>query len=144
VSLFSRAAILASVSLALGIGIGVLVTSTVVDDDEPDRPMAREELVDAFDDEGIVLEQQYGAVTGLVDASYTIAGEELGDETPLVVELLRTIPAAQVREEFLIEHAPETEMVLTVLRSRNAVAVHNGVDADLFARVQGVMDELEN
>lgn len=130
-------------ALLVGGVVGALLSAALTNEGKHEEPITRERLVDAFRDEGIMLKRQFGASTGLVDASYTISNDGPPDKSPLVVELLRTIATAEARETFLIEKAPETEMELTVLRARNVVAVLIGRDADLLKRVQSVMDELD-
>lgn len=129
------------VALAVGVGIGALLTQASGDGDRNDV-VRRTELIQAFRKQQIELERNFAAMTGPVDASYTMEHPGPPDKSPLVVELLRTTSTAEIRERDLIEKAPETEMELTVLRARNVIALVIGRDVQLLGRVESALDDL--
>lgn len=117
--------------------------STGAEQNETSR-LTRDDVVAAFADQDITLEERFSAAQGPVDATYTIEGEPLGTRTPLVVELFRNSRRAQEREAFLMEEGPNEGLELTVIRAKNAVAVQNGREDELLEKVRAAMVDLND
>jgi hypothetical protein len=137
--------IAATVILAVTV-VGIAVTWLMGGDDgnmPPGTRVTRSMLVKSFSDQGVTLELQFAAQGGPVDATYTVAGEPLGRNTPVVVELFRLVRRAKERDAFLEKHGTEGGRTLTVLRSKNAVAALNDPSEDLADAVTKAMDSLD-